>query len=97
MNESQLELVKELGIEHLSPEDQEKIIVGIGENILKQIIVNVYDKIDEAHRDEFHTLIESGDIDEMHAFLQDKITDVDAVIEDARAQIIGEFKTLLQG
>ena len=97
MNEFQTELVKTLGIEHLSQEEQEKVVVGIGENILRQVIVNVYDKVPETDRDEFHALIESGNVDDMRNFLEGKVDNVDDLIQGASKQVIEEFKTLVSG
>jgi hypothetical protein len=94
MNKSQQdkvkkEIMKELGLESLSQEKQDDILVKMGEIILKKIFIETVDRLSAEDRKEFENMLEKGkSTDEVEVFLNNKIDDYDEMVE----KIVGELK-----
>lgn len=92
MNTLHTELAQTLDIQNLPAEDQAEIFVRLGENIMKQVIIDINDRVPETIREEFHKLIETGSPEDVVQFLDPIIPDLDTVIQEASEKTIIEFK-----
>lgn len=91
-NTLRLQLIKELNIEGFSLEDQEHVIVELGENIMKQFIIDVYDSVPVEKRAEFSALINAGSRDALIEFLYPLVPDVELLLARSSQKIIAELK-----
>ena len=84
------ELVKELGIDTLSEEQQNELIVNMTEVLLKRIFLETMEKLGEKGREEYEKLTEGENVDpeKVEAFFKEKISGYDAMVQ----AIIEEFK-----
>lgn len=85
--------MKELGIEGLLPEMQNGILEKIGELIIKRMFLATMDKLDAKETDEFNKMTEEGKTpEEIEAFLREKISGYDEMLEKITAEVKEEIK-----
>jgi hypothetical protein len=91
-NQAMQSLVKDLGIEGDTPEHQAEIMMMIGSNITKRLVLAFVNALPDSTHVEFETYIGSKDIDGLRTFLEKHIPDLDELIaRESRA----EFETTL--
>ncbi len=79
-------IAKEFGFDELEDEKQQKLIERMTESVIKRVLVEAYAKLSESDRETFEEMMENveninpNDIDE---FLQEKLTDYDAIVVEA--------------
>jgi len=95
MDNLHTQLAQALNIQNFSAEDQAEIFAQLGENILKQMIIDVSDKVPQAERERFRQLIKAGSFEDVVAFLEPIVTDLDFVIKEASQKTISEFKAVV--
>lgn len=89
VNAMREDLAKELGIEKLSVEEQERLIDMTIETLLQEIYIQTIEKLGEADGKEYEALTErEGSETEIAAFLRARIPDYDNFV----AKIIMDFK-----
>ncbi len=83
------QLIKDLGIDTLSQDKQNELIIKMTEVLLKRIFLETMDKLGENGREEYEKMSE-GKVEPEHveAFFKEKISDYDEMVE----KIIEEFK-----
>lgn len=89
----QEEILKNLGLEGLSPEMQNGILEKIGELIIKRMFLATMDKLDAKGTDEFNKMAEEGKTsEEIEAFLREKISGYDEMLEKIVVEVKEEMK-----
>lgn len=84
------DLAKELGVETLPPEEQERLIDMAIETLIKEIYIQTVEKLGEAGGKEYEALVarEGSTETEMTDFLKARIPDYDNFV----AKIVMDFK-----
>jgi hypothetical protein len=83
------QLIKDLGIDTLSKEKQNELVIKMTEVLLKRIFLETMDKLGDQGREEYEKISqEDATPEQMEAFFKDKIKDYDKIVEG----IIEEFK-----
>lgn len=89
----QEDILKDLGLEGLSPEMQNGILEKIGELIIKRMFLAVMDKLNAKETDEFNKMTEEGKTpEEIEAFLREKISGYDEMLEKIAVEVKEEMK-----
>jgi len=79
-------IIKELGFEDLSDEKQQELVDMMTDSVIKQILLDAYEKLSESDRKVFEEMmenIENIDPDSIENFLREKLTDYDGVVAEA--------------
>jgi hypothetical protein len=79
-------IAKEFGFEDLNDEKQRELIEQMTESVIKRVLVDSYAKLSDSDREEFEEMlenIEDMDPNSIDEFLNEKLTDYDAVITGA--------------
>jgi hypothetical protein len=83
-------LIKDLGIDALSQEKQNELIIKMTEVLLKRIFLETMDKLGEKGREEYEKITQSEVTpQQMEEFFKNRIKDYDGMVDG----IIEEFKT----
>ena len=83
------QLIKDLGIDTLSQEKQNNLIIKMTEVLLKRIFLETMEKLGEQGREEYEKITqEEVTPEQMEAFFKNNIKDYDKMVEG----IIKEFK-----
>ena len=91
------QLIKDLGIDTLSQDKQNELIIKMTEVLLKRIFLETMDKLGEQGREEYEKMSE-GEVqpEQMEAFFKEKIHNyeemVQGVIEEFRGEMIAANK-----
>ena len=88
-------LVSELGIAELKPELQNEILSGVGENIVRAVMIAVIEKLPPQAQEQFKKLTEAGDAEGVAALLKANIENPDVFIEQEARKEIAAFKDTL--
>ncbi|EKD46475.1 MAG: hypothetical protein ACD_67C00225G0003 [uncultured bacterium] len=87
------QLIKDMGIDTLSEDKQNELIIKMTEVLLKRIFIETMDKLGEQGREEYEKMTE-GEVDPVavEAFFKEKIHDYDEmvqkIIEDFRGEMM---------
>lgn len=87
------QLIKDMGIDTLSQDKQNEIIIKMTESLLKRIFLETMERLGEKGREEYEKMSE-GEVlpEQMEAFFAEKITDydkmVDSVVEEFRNEMM---------
>lgn len=81
-------IIKELGLDTLSPEDQEEAILNIGRIIFQGVLIKVMGEMSEKDKDEFEKILteKPDDEDAILEFLKSKIPNLDEVVNEEVAK-----------
>lgn len=89
------ELILELSLKGLSPEKQEELLGKMIETLLKRIFLDTMEKMGEEGVNEYSKLIESqANEEEVARFLESKIPNYDAFVNDIVAKFKNELKSV---
>ncbi|MFA6047530.1 MAG: DUF5663 domain-containing protein [Parcubacteria group bacterium] len=82
-------LLEELGLGGLSEEKQDELLAKMIEVVMKRILIETIEKLDEKSRDEYARMVETQAApEELEKFLKEKIPDYDAMVK----KIVDDFK-----
>lgn len=83
------QLVKDLGIDTLSQEKQNELIIKMTEVLLKRIFLETMEKLGEKGREEYEKMSE-GDVqpEQVESFFRERISNYDELVN----QVIEQFK-----
>lgn len=88
-SEALSQLIKDLGIDTLSQDKQNELIIKMTEVLLKRIFLETMDKLGEKGREEYEKMTEGEIIPEqMEAFFKEKIHNYEEMVQG----VIVEFK-----
>ena len=84
------QLVKDLGIDTLSRDKQNELIIKMSEVLLKRIFLETMEKLGDNGREEYEKITENKEVtpEQMEEFLKSHIADYDQMIQ----KIIEDFK-----
>lgn len=91
------QLITDMGIDKLSPDKQNELIVKMTEVLLKRIFLETMNKLGEDGRVEYEKILENkAEPEKIEAFFKEKIVDyeetVDKIIEEFRAEMMTQDK-----
>jgi hypothetical protein len=85
-------IAADLGVGHLSQDEQQALISQFGEVALKAATLAVISKLPENKREEFAKLSEAGDVFALKAFLDSEVPGHEEVAKAAVAEEVARFK-----
>ncbi|MEA2007408.1 MAG: DUF5663 domain-containing protein [Patescibacteria group bacterium] len=90
IQDAKIDLVKELGIDKLSKEKQEELLVQMGEVLQQRIVLRIVEEFPEDKKDELLKVFESKDKspDEINAFIEKNLPNAEELVLDE----IGAYK-----
>jgi len=89
LNKMQEELMRDLGMDGLSEEQQQELIVKMTEAVLKRIFLETLEKLSEEDKKTYEEMIEKQeDPGKLENFLAEKIPNYDKMV----AKIVTDFK-----
>lgn len=87
-------IIKELAIENFPSEARERILVKVGENIMRRVTLVLLENVPEKNRPQLETLSQVGDAIALQNFLKFNIAGADDLIKETIQETIREFKEL---
>ncbi len=87
-------ILKDLKIDSLSMEVQDKILEKLGGNIIKRITLAVLKNLPEEARPEFEKINESGDEIKMQEFFKNTIPNFEELMHKTIKETIEEYKQM---
>ncbi len=96
MNPQELkdQIIKELQIEHLTPEQQQRIISELSEIILQRITSLALAKVPESEMAQLDSLLEQGNQDTVSERLKQLVPDIEQIAQTVTQEAIEEFRAL---
>ncbi|TSC82947.1 MAG: hypothetical protein G01um101419_399 [Parcubacteria group bacterium Gr01-1014_19] len=85
-------LIRELSLQNLSADEQNKILQGLLENIVRKLRILVVENLGEKDKQEFDRLQDSKDTEKLEEFMKAKATK--ELSDQAVKSVIEEFKNL---
>jgi hypothetical protein len=85
-------IANDLGITHLTVDEQKKLIAQFGEIALKSATLAVVEKLSPKMREEFAKLAEAGDALALKTFLDAEISEHDNIVKSAVAEEVKRFR-----
>ena len=84
-----IDIIKEWGLQSLSPEKQEEMVERIGRIMYQAILVRSLDILSEGEQDEFDALLDKNDTNPQTvlAFLSSKIPTFDQLLKDEKENL----------
>jgi hypothetical protein len=88
-NEIKNSMIADLGLTGLSQEKQDELLAKMIEVVMKRILLETIEKLDEKGREEYARMIETQAApEELEKFLKEKIPDYETMIK----KIVDDFK-----
>jgi len=91
-DELQQAVAEELGIEGLTPTEQQELIAQVTGVMLKAASIAILEKLPEAAREQFITIADTKDEVALKTFLEKELPDSEAVVRAAVAEEVRRFK-----
>lgn len=82
------ELLQELGLEGLPEEKRAELLTAMTESLLKRITVRILEELSEEDREDFDTIRESNDPEQIREFLTNRIEGYDEMVDG----VVSDFK-----
>jgi hypothetical protein len=86
---------EELHLGALPPEAREKVFSVIGEKVMKQIIIDVYQYVPEAQIKEIDAKVDAGDVEGLVVYLETHVPQSGVIIQESAKKVIADFKKAL--
>ncbi len=93
----QKRLVEELSLEHLSPDEQEKVLDEIGGMLYQRVMLELFNHIPEGEHTKLKQLIDAGLEEEITALIHKHVPNVEEAITKELEQSMQEYKEVLYG
>ncbi len=77
-----------LGISHLPPDLQQLTIAGVGENVMRRVMVEVVKVLSLEDQAQFRAFSEKGDREGLMNFLKTKVPNFDAIMVEQTKRTI---------
>ncbi len=84
----QKDIIKDLGLDDLSPEEQEKSLVKLGQILFQRVMLRVMDELNEKDQADLSKVFDKNDEGAVWDFLKIKLSNLDQVV----AEEIAGFK-----
>ncbi len=89
------DIIKELGLEAISQEEKDKVLVQIAESLSKRLILRAHDRLSESGQKEFDALVTQGDTVKITEFLAEKVPDLGEIRDEELDGLLIEMKEFL--
>jgi len=89
-------ILKHLGINDLPKADQQQIVEGLSENVMRGITIAILLRVPKEMHPKFRELREAGDNESLTKFLQGYISDLEALVEEETKRVVDEFRAVVQ-
>ncbi len=100
-NLAKIDLIKELGLENLSKEEQEKLLLEMGEIIQQRVMLRVAEKMSDEDKEKFVKILEEkkegSQIVEVEGFVKEKVPEIEDIILEEIGRYKQEIKDLIDG
>jgi len=93
-NQIKQNIIKELGIENLSPEKSQEVMERLEENIQRTVILEILDLLNPQDQQSLNVILESGDNEKIQKFLEEKVPGFDSLVKAVAQSAVAEFKAL---
>lgn len=90
-DELRQQVVTSLGIDILDQEQQDAVLADVGEMIVKQIVLDGYDKLPEAARPAFTNAAQTGNLAAMIEVLEEHLGDPTELVKLAAQDVIASM------
>lgn len=90
-NELKQKIITRLGIEELDEQQQESVLIDIGETILREIVLNLLEVIPTENKQELQDLLAQGDLDALEPFLAKLSIDYTNLVQNASESVLAEM------
>lgn len=83
-------IAREFGFDDLSDAKQEELVLQMTESVIKRVLVDAYIKLSDSARKDFEDMMENIETinpDDIDTFLRANLTDYDAIIVEAVADL----------
>ena len=90
-------IIKLLGLEHLTQEEKDAVLVQITDSLLQRLVVRVYHKLTPELQKEFDMLGDAGDQEKIDSFLRAHVPDLDEIRDEELDALIAGMKEFLAG
>ena len=88
-------IVAELNIGHLPQAEQDAIVDGLGEVLLRRVLARVYELVPETERDNLQNLLKEQNGEEAQALIEKYVPTMDEIIRAEVRAGISEHKRLV--
>lgn len=98
-NLAKVDLIKELGLEDLPEEQQEKMLMDMGEIIQQRIILRVAEGLSDEDKENFVKILEEKkeQPEEIEKFIREKVPEIDDIIMEEVGRYKQEITSLIEG
>ena len=76
------DLIKELGLENLPVERQEKLVEEMSDVVYGRILLRIVDELSEEEAEELNNLFDKGGMEKVDEYLRDKVPDFVSILEE---------------
>ena len=90
-NELKQKIIVRLGIEDLDEQQQESVLIDIGETILREIVLNLLDVVPAESKQELQDLLAQGDLDALEPFLGKHGVDYNNLVQNASESVLADI------
>lgn len=81
-----------LGLEELSPEEQEEILLDLNALVFKGSLVRLIERMDASARDDFAVLMDrNADEEEVDTFLKERVPNADQAVLDTVEELTNDI------
>ncbi len=88
------DIAKELGLEVLPREEQEKILNDMAEALLRRVFLETFERLEESDREALLEMLDAdAETEKVEKFIQEKIPDYNAIVE----KVMNDFKEGIKG
>ena len=77
-----IDLIKELGLENLPIERQEKLIEEMSNVVYGRIVLRIVDELSEKEAEELNNLFDKGGMEKVDEYLRDKVPNFVSILEE---------------
>lgn len=83
-----IDLLQALGISELQPDEQEELLLDLGDLVFRGSMLRLIERMDEQTSDDFSKLLDGNPSEEaMTSFLTERVPDADKAVEEAIAEL----------
>ncbi len=75
------DLIKELGLENLSVDEQEKLVSDMSEVVYERVLLRVVEKLSDEEATELNNLFEKGNMEKIDQYLRDRVPDFASILK----------------
>ncbi len=90
-NELKQKIITRLGIEDLDEQQQESVLIDIGETILREIVISLLDVIPTEAKQELQDLLAQGDLDALEPFLDKHGVEHNNLVQNASESVLADM------